>query len=210
VACLALGTGIGGGVVIENRLHLGIGGTAGELGHQTVDPYTDLRCGCGNRGCLEVFAAGPAITAEGIKAVIRNQSDALGRLAEYDLNRVTPSLVAQAAAEGDPAACEIYRRAGFYLGVAISNVLVIVSPQRVIIGGGVAQAGELLLGPARRTVAERVFMMPHDQVQIVQASLGRGTRAAGRMRITTCKHYLPTEGGTSICPGDPIQTIAGS
>ncbi|MEA4910171.1 MAG: ROK family protein [Chloroflexi bacterium] len=171
VACLALGTGIGGGLIIGGKLHLGIGGSAGELGHQTIN-FDGPPCGCGNHGCLETYASGPAITAVGLKYITQGQATRIATLVDYDLNKVNPKVIAQAAKEGDPIAIDIYERAGYYLGIAVANILVAVSPQRVVIGGGVAEAGDLLLEPVRRTVKERVFVVPVDQIDIVPAALG--------------------------------------
>jgi glucokinase len=171
VACFAIGTGIGGGLVINGRLHLGIDGSGGELGHQIID-MNGLPCGCGSQGCLEAYASGPAITAMGLKAVTQGLTTRIGALAEYDLNRITPQIIHQAALEGDVIAQDIFRRAGFYIGIAVASVIASVGPRRVIIGGGVARAGELLLESLRRTVDERVFMVPRNKVEIVPAELG--------------------------------------
>jgi glucokinase len=171
IACFAIGTGVGGGLVINGQLNLGIGGSAGELGHQIID-MNGPRCGCGSRGCLEVFASGPAIAAMGVKAVMQGLTTSIGQLVDYDLNRITPKVICQAALEGDAVAREIYAKAGYYLGVAISNVLVVVGSRKVIIGGGVAQAGDLLFEPIRRVVLELVHIMPASQVAIVPAELG--------------------------------------
>ncbi len=178
MACFAIGTGIGGGLVINGQLHLGIGGTAGELGHQTID-FNGPTCGCGNRGCLEAFASGPAITAMGVKAIVQGLTTTIGKLVDYDLNKVTPEIICRAAREGDAVAKDIYDRAGAYLGIAISNVLVVVGPRKVVIGGGVACAGELLFEPIRQTVRERVTVMPADQVSIVPAELGTNAGIIG-------------------------------
>ncbi len=178
IACFAIGTGVGGGLVINGKLHLGIGGTAGELGHQTID-YNGPVCGCGNRGCLEVYASGPAIAAMGIKAVVQGLTTQIGAEAGYDLNKITPELIGRAAQKGDAIAQEIWDQVGVCLGVAIANVLVSVGPRRVIIGGGVSKAGDLLLNPVRRTLKERVTIMPVDQVEIVLARLGNNAGVMG-------------------------------
>lgn len=178
MACFAIGTGVGGGLVINSNLHLGIGGTAGELGHQTVEPHGAL-CGCGNHGCLEVYSSGPAIAAMGMKAVSQGLTTRIAELIENDLNRITPKVIYQAAIAGDRIAKEIYQRAGTYLGIAIANTLVSVGPRKVVIAGGVAQAGDLLLDPIRKTVKERVFVMPVDQVEIVSAQLGNDAGVIG-------------------------------
>ena len=171
MACFTIGTGIGGGLVINGKLHLGIGGTGGELGHQTID-FNGPVCGCGNRGCLEAFASGPAIAGMGIKAVIQGMTTSIGKMVDYDLNKITPEVIFEAARQGDPIAKDIYEQAGSYIGVAVANVLVSVGPRKVVIGGGVAAAGDLLLEPIRRTARERVRIIPADQTEIVQAGLG--------------------------------------
>ena len=178
LAVFAVGTGIGGGLVINGQLHLGIGGTAGELGHTTID-FNGPVCGCGNRGCLEAFASGPAIAAMGLKAVTQGLTTRIADLCESDLNRVTPKLIAQAAQEGDEIAKDIYERAGFYLGIAAANVCVAVGPRRIIIGGGVSRAGDLLLEPIRRTLRERVTVMPVEQVEVVPSQLGNNAGVIG-------------------------------
>jgi glucokinase len=178
MACFTLGTGIGGGTIINGRLHLGIGGTAGELGHLTID-FNGPRCGCGNYGCLEAFASGPAIAAMGIKAVIQGLTTNIGALVDHDLNRITSKVIYQAALEGDAVACEIFELAGYYIGIAVTNVLVNVGPRKVVIGGGVSQAGNLLLDPIRRKVNERSSVIPVSEVQIVLAELGTNAGLIG-------------------------------
>lgn len=178
LACFAVGTGIGGGLVINGELHLGNGGTAGELGHQTID-FNGPLCGCGNHGCLEAFASGSAIAAMGIKALIQGQTTAIGVLVDHDLNRITPKVISQAAIQGDRLARNIYTQVGEYIGIAVANVLVSIGPQKVVIAGGVAQAGDLLLDPIRSTVGKRVFVMPADRVEILQSELGSNAGVMG-------------------------------
>lgn len=178
LACFAVGTGIGGGLVINGELHLGFGGTAGELGHQTID-FNGSLCGCGNRGCLEAYASGPAIAAMGIKAVIQGQTTTIGTMVDHDLNRITPQVISQAASQGDRVAKDIFAQAGEYIGIAVANVLASVGPRKVVIAGGVAMAGELLLNPIRSTVRQRVFVMPVDRVEILQAELGSNAGVMG-------------------------------
>lgn len=178
IACYAIGTGVGGGLVINGQLHLGIGGTGGELGHQIID-FNGPQCGCGSRGCLEAYASGPAIAAMGIKAVIQGRTTIIGELADYDLNKINAKLIAKAANKGDIVAKEIYEEVGFYIGIAVANTCVSIGPQRVIITGGVARAGDLLFSPIRRTVRERVKVMPVDQVEIVASGLGNNAGIIG-------------------------------
>jgi glucokinase len=178
VAVFAIGTGIGGGLVLNGQLHLGIGGTGGELGHMVID-YNGPRCGCGNYGCLEAYASGPAIAAMGMKAVIQGLTTSIGELCNYDLNRITPELIAQAAVAGDEIAADIYAKAGYYLGVAASSICAAVGPHRIIIAGGVSSAGKLLLEPMKHTMRERVHIMPVEQVEIVLAKLGSNAGVIG-------------------------------
>ena len=171
VVCLAIGTGIGGGVVVNGQFHLGIGGTAGEFGHHVVE-VDGLPCGCGGRGCLELYASGPAIAAMGVKEVMHGHTTRIGELVDHDLNRIDAGVIVQAAREGDPVAMGILQRAGVYLGIAVGNILGVISPQKVIFGGGVSVAGDLLLRPIVETVNERVHVIPLQKVQFVLAELG--------------------------------------
>jgi glucokinase len=171
LAVFAIGTGIGGGLVINGRLHLGIDGTGGELGHTMID-FNGPACGCGNNGCLEAYASGPAIAAMGMKAVSQGRTTRIAELCNYDLNRISPKLITEAAQAGDEIAIDIYEKAGFYIGIAAANVCAAIGSRRIIIAGGVVKAGELLLDPIRRTVRDRVRIMPVDQVEIVPSQLG--------------------------------------
>jgi glucokinase len=171
VACLAIGTGIGGGVVVNGEFHLGIGGTAGEFGHHVVE-VDGLPCGCGGKGCLELYASGPAIAAMGVKEVMHGHTTRIGELVNHDLNRIDAGTIVQAALEGDPIARGILQRAGMYLGIAVGNILGVISPQKVIFSGGVSQAGDLLLRPIVQTVNERVHVIPIQKVEFALAELG--------------------------------------
>ncbi len=179
MVCLAIGTGVGGGTVIGGQLHLGNDGTAGEWGHQTVEPHGP-RCGCGNYGGLEAVASGSAIAAMGIQAAARpGLTTKIRELCQGDLNRITPRLITQAAQQGDEIALEIYRRAGRYIGLAVSNAIVGLAPQMVVIGGGVAKAGDLLMAPIRETIEQRVRVTRLETIQVVTAELGVFAGAMG-------------------------------
>lgn len=171
IACLTLGTGIGGGLVINGRLHLGPTGSAGELGHLSVD-INGPQCGCGNRGCIESFASGPAISAMAMKAVVQGRETKIATLAGGDLNRVTPELITEAALAGDRIAREIYEFAGDVIGAGVTNIILSVSPGRIVVGGGVAAAGDLILDPIRQSIRRRCFLKETDQIEVVPAKLG--------------------------------------
>jgi len=178
MACFAIGTGVGGGLIVNNQLVLGFGGTAGELGHQTVDVNGPL-CGCGNYGCIEVFSSGPAIAAEAGRGIRQGWSTKIVELIDHDLNQLTPEIVSKAAQMGDKLALEVWNRAGTYLGIGVANILTCVGVKRVVIAGGVAKAGDLLLDPIKREVKQRVFLMPVEEVEIVNAKLGNDAGTVG-------------------------------
>lgn len=187
MACFAIGTGVGGGLVVNNELVLGFDGTAGELGHQTVDLNGPL-CGCGNHGCIEVFASGPAIAAEAARGVRQGWSTKIAELIDHDLNQLTPKVVAEAAEMGDEFALEVWDRAGTYLGIGVANILTTVGVKRVVIGGGVGKAGDLLLNPIKRVVKERVFLMPVEKVDIVKVKLGTQAGIVGMAAWSARQH----------------------
>ena len=178
MACFAIGTGVGGGLVVNNQLVLGFGGDAGELGHQTVD-LNGPQCGCGNYGCIEVYASGPAIAAEAARGVRQGWSTKIVDLIDQDLNKLTPKIVAQAAEMGDPFAISVWNRAGKYLGIGVANILTCIGVKRVVIAGGVGKAGELLLRPIREEVRKRVFLMPVEKVAFLTAELGNDAGIVG-------------------------------
>ena len=171
LVCLAIGTGIGGGVVVNGQFHLGIGGTAGEFGHHVVE-VNGLPCGCGGKGCLELYASGPAIAAMGVKEVMHGHTTRIGELVDHDLNQIDAEVIVQAALEEDLIAKDILQRVGTYLGIAVGNILGVLSPQKVIFAGGVSRAGDLLLQPIVKTVNERVHVIPLEKVEFVLAELG--------------------------------------
>jgi glucokinase len=158
VMCVVCGTGIGGGLVLGGSLHLGPAERAGEFGHHTV-VEGGPECECGNRGCLELYAGARAIARA---AGAPSFDEALA-----------------SAREGDPEAVHALGRAGELIGLAIANVLIFLCPDRVVVGGGVAVAGELLLGPMRASIADHARVAPLDRIQIVEAELGPLAGAIG-------------------------------
>jgi glucokinase len=178
----ALGTGIGGGVAVDGKLRLGPLGAAGELGHQTILP-DGPRCGCGSHGCLEALASGPALAAEGVRLMLSGQAPKLHELVRGEASAVTPKEMAAAAEAGDLAIQEAIVRAAGYLGIAVANVVTILHPDLVVLGGGVAAIGPLLFDTVRRTVRERVRMFPTDDVEIKPSLLGEQAGALGGIAL---------------------------
>lgn len=178
MALFALGTGIGGGVVVNGRLRLGRLGSAGELGHQTVDPDGPF-CGCGNRGCLEAMASGPAIAAAGIRLLRSGQAPRLFDLTDGDAGEVTAETMGAAARAGDEAVIRELERIAGLVGMAAANVVVALHPELVVLAGGVAGLGDLLFDGVRRELAERVRVFPIDDVRVEPAALGADAGLAG-------------------------------
>jgi glucokinase len=177
-----LGTGVGGGVVVDRKLRLGPLGAAGELGHQTILENGPL-CGCGNRGCLEVLASGPAIIAEGARLVLAGQAPKLHELAGGDIARVTPREMAAAAEAGEESTRNAIVTAARYLGIGVANVAIALHPELVVIGGGVAEIGPLLFDTVRETLKERIHMFPADTVAVKPSLLGDRAGALGGIAL---------------------------
>jgi glucokinase len=177
-----LGTGIGGGVIIDGRLRLGPLGAAGELGHQTILP-DGPPCGCGSRGCLESLASGPAITAEGVRLLRAGLAPVLHRITGGSADAVTPRTMGEAAQAGDATVLSAITRAATFLGIGVANVVTMLHPDCVVLSGGVAELGDLLLGPVRQTVRERVRLFPPDDVRIEKSTVGEGAGLLGAIAL---------------------------
>lgn len=170
VVGLTIGTGIGGGLILDGRLYHGASDVAGELGHTTIDS-TGRRCGCGNYGCLEAYASGPAIAERAREALAGGEPSAMPQLVESDLSRLTAALVYQAAREGDRLALEVVRETARLLGAGVANLLNIFNPDVVVLAGGVTQAGDALFEPMRAEVRRRAFKPAVDACRIVPGAL---------------------------------------
>ena len=175
---VAVGTGIGGGIVSDGRLFRGAHGFAAEIGHIIVEPDGPL-CGCGNRGCWEQVAAGRAIDRMG-KQAAREHDSILRSLAGGDPEGVTGRLVTEAAGRDDAIARGIFAEVGRRLGQGIAGLVNVLDPQVVVVGGGAMEAGGLLLDPARAAFDEAVEGLEHrPRVPIVAAELGNDAGAVG-------------------------------
>ena len=166
---VTVGTGIGGGLILDGRLRLGLHGAAGEVGHQTIVP-DGLRCSCGSRGCLETLASGPALAAEGAALLQKDLAPRLRELAKG--STVTPKLMVAAASAGDALVGAAIERAARYLGIGIANAITITAVELVVITGGMSALGELLLQPVREVICDRVRMFPGEEVRVSCSTLG--------------------------------------
>ena len=167
---LALGTGVGGGIIIDGKIYQGEHGVSARLGHMVVDPNGPL-CMCGNRGCLEAFCSGPAIASCAIGHVKRGCETVMLELAG-DINRIEAKTVFDAATQGDVIALDIMRRTARHLATAVLTLMHALNPKCVVIGGGVAAAGDVLLEPLREMVEEQAWLGPGEAVDIRVSTLG--------------------------------------
>lgn len=168
---LTVGTGIGGGIIINGRLYSGVSGSAGDIGHMVID-VNGPKCDCGNTGCLEALVSGTAITKEVIRRIRRGEKSSLTEIVGDKVENITAEKVLIAAQDGDSLASEVILKAATYLGVGLVNLVNIFNPEMIIIGGGIAKMGDILLNPARQVVWERAFQLPAQAVRIVPAQLG--------------------------------------
>ena len=178
---LTLSTGIGGGVICGGRLLLGAKGFAAEVGHMSVD-LNGPRCNCGNIGCVEAIAAGPAIAKAAVTRIQAGEHSAIPELVCGNLADVSAETVGQAAQMGDPLALSVVLDAGRAIGAAIVNLLHAFNPGIVICGGGLTRMGDLLMQPIRQTVVERAMNRDY-WVDIVLASLGDDVALLGALAL---------------------------
>lgn len=192
---VTIGTGIGGGVVIDRKLRLGPFGAAGEIGHQTILPDGPL-CGCGNRGCLEALAGVPALTAEGVRLMQSGHAPRLRQIVEGDANRITPAHMAQAAAGGDTAVRDVLARAARFLGIGLANVVTMVYPELVVLAGDIAGYERLLIDTVQRELRERVRIFPVEHLRVETSLLEKKASLWGGLALAIARMGKP--------PGHPI------
>jgi glucokinase len=177
---VVVGTGVGAGLLIQGQIYQGWSGTAGEFGHTTLDPRGP-RCNCGNTGCLEALASGPAIAQQAQLALDQGRTSLIRELQPP----LTAEMVMQAARLGDPLAGEIIRQTAEYLGAALANLLNLLNPEVIVLGGGVIQGGaDLLLEPIRQTAMRRCgSWIDWRKTRIVAATLGEDAGLLGAARL---------------------------
>jgi glucokinase len=176
---VTLGTGVGGGLVLNGKLYRGKRNTAGEFGHTTIQMDGPL-CNCGRRGCIEAFV--------GKNGIIRNliaklDSGRASSLASKDRNRLEPLDISLAAGKGDGLAVEVLRETGEYLGVGLGNAVNLLNLERIVVGGQVADAGDFILRPARDALDRIALKVPRETVRIVPAELGNSAGIIGAARL---------------------------
>ncbi len=178
VVGITIGTGIGGGLILNGRLYHGASDAAGEIGHTTIDS-TGRRCNCGNYGCLEAYASGPAIANRAREALVLTPDSIIVEMAGGNPANITAQMVYDASAKGDELARDVVRETARFIGTGVANLLNIFNPEVVVLAGGVAQAGENLFGPVRAEVRRRAFKPNVDACRIVAGTLDGAAGVVG-------------------------------
>jgi glucokinase len=175
LVCFTLGTGVGGGIIINGKIVQGFRGMAGELGHIKVVPDLEaIQCGCGQMGCVETVSSATGIVRMATDAVERGEATSLSLL-----EKITAKDVFDSAKDGDEVAIRIVKRAAYYLAKAMAATAVVLNPQRFIIGGGVSRAGDILFEEIRKVFVQNVPSVLADDVEIVPAQLGNDAGVVG-------------------------------
>lgn len=175
--CITIGTGIGSGIILDGKLIKGANLCAGEIGHMTLQEHAGPICGCGNTGCLEALGSASAIVKRGEELLSGGRPSKIRELKGEGM--LTPQIIAEAAQKGDPPAQRILYETGRWIGIGLANVVNLLNPELIIIGGGVAKAGEFLFEPIRETIKKRALKIPGDMVKVEPALLGESAGVIG-------------------------------
>jgi len=194
---ITVSTGIGGGIIVDGEIYSGATGIAGEVGHMTIDD-NGPPCHCGNRGCWETLASGTAIAREARRRIREGAGTSITDYVEGNVDKVTARQIHAAAEQGDRLAQELIGETGYYLGVGLANLINIFNPELIIIGGGLSNIGDMLLGPAIKTAGERSFQKAFEAVRFVTAELGGNSGVLG-----AAAHAMRKLGKGNRQPGNP-------
>jgi len=176
--CLTIGTGIGGGIILDGKLFHGSSFAGAEFGHMTIG-YNGLKCSCGGIGCLEMYASAPGMIKDAIKFLRRDKKSIIHKLIERDLDRLTTELIFEAERKGDVLASDIINQACAYLGAGIASAVNLLNPQIVVIGGGVSEGGNNFIQRIKKEVKRRAFPTATKHLKIVKAKLGNNAGFIG-------------------------------
>ncbi len=175
--CITLGTGVGGGIIIDGKVLRGVDGTAGEIGHICVEPF-GAPCGCGSRGCVEQYASATAIVR-----LTREIGFQYPKSALPDKLHLSSLEIYEAGQNGDELALEVFRKQGFYLGIALSGLINVLNPEVIVIGGGAAAGWDLFMPQTHLIIRERTYREPGERVKIVRAEKGDDAGVLGVARL---------------------------
>ena len=171
IVCLTLGTGVGGGIIIDGKIYRGSSLSAGEIGHIPVN-VDGPKCICGGRGCLESYIGRDRIIKRTIEKLTQRKESIIPKLAAGDLKKITPKIIYEAAVAGDMLAIEIWRETAQYLATALAGIINVLNPELIVIGGGIANTGKYLFDPLRDMIKKRIFPFLAEKTRIVCAQLG--------------------------------------
>ena len=178
VVCITLGTGVGGALILNGELYRGATNSAGEIGHVPLSREGPL-CACGSRGCFETYVGNRTITSRAKERIRKGEKTLVRDLIDGKLEHLTPEVLSQAARQGDPFSISIWKEVGEWVGIALAGVVNTYNPDRIVIGGGIAEAGEVLFRPIRRTLKMRALDFPVRGLQVVKAKLGNDAGVIG-------------------------------
>ena len=175
--CITVGTGIGSGIILNGKLVRGANNAAGEIGHIKMTMNGGPLCGCGDYGCFEAYASGPSIVTMAKEYISGGKSAKYKEMASDGI--ITPYIVAQAAIQGDAVSIQIFKQMGKIIGTGLASVVNLLNPEKIIIGGGVADAGDILLEPIRKTILDRAMPIQGSNVKVVPAQLANTAGVIG-------------------------------
>ncbi|KIL45990.1 ROK family glucokinase [Jeotgalibacillus campisalis] len=188
VICVTLGTGVGGGVIVNGDIAHGIKGAAGEIGHITAVPVNGYYCNCGKYGCLETVASATGVIRLATDELSRNAEPSVLREILSQQGRLTAKAIFEAAQKGDKVAVKVVDNLTFYLGLSLANLGSALNPEKIVIGGGVSHAGDTLLKPLRAKFKEYAFPTVAESTTIEVATLGNDAGVIGAAWLIKYKH----------------------
>jgi glucokinase len=191
--CITLGTGIGGGIILDGKLFHGSNFAGAEFGHMTIC-YNGRRCNCGGIGCLEMYASAPAMVKDAKKLLHRNRQSLIHKLVKGDLTKLTTEIIFQAERKGDILASDVINQACAYLGAGIASAINLLNPQIVVIGGGVSEGGNNFIQRIKKEVKRRAFPTATKNLKIVKAKLGNKAGFIGAAMLAESPSPLAGEG----------------
>jgi glucokinase len=180
--CITLGTGVGGGLILNGEVYRGIDGTAGEIGHICVEP-DGVPCGCGSRGCLEQYASATAVVRIARELLLAGPKSGLASVGSF-----TSLDLFEAGRANDVIAVEAFRKSGHYLGIALGGLVNVLNPEIIVIGGGMSAAWELIIGSVAAEMKKRAFREPAERVKLIPAKLGDDAGILGAARLAHLSH----------------------
>ncbi len=184
VIFMTWGTGVGGGIIINGRLYLGATGSAGEVGHIIIS-HDGPKCNCGNLGCLERYVGNKYIVNRAKELIKKEKNTTIHKLVNNDLSKITPLIIKKAAMKGDKLAKQVWEEMGTYMGMGLVSIINLLNPEAVIIGGGIAKAGNLVFSPIKETIKKRALKAASRNVKILRATLSDKAGIIGAAMLVT-------------------------